>query len=344
MIKRIKNIEKYIPQFLGIVFLLSIIFISSQNKPLFLCGPQDIVKATKSVVRIEGDGATGSGFWISSNLILTNNHVVSFNPNLKVIDYNKSPLHVRVLATDSVRDLAILEYSGESKNFLAWREKPVEIIDEVYALGFPYNAKDISITKGIVSSFSKDDYDDREYVQTDAAINPGNSGGPLVDKCGRVIGINTMTIWNSENIGFATKAGQVEKRIDEMIESSKNASPEEIASGYPNEKAEVAAKYYDALGQGRMEEAYDFYSRERKAKTPFESWKEGFVNTAFIRIKSIELGFYENTIKVNFIATDFGAGFGDYITKEFSGAWTLVRENGLWKLDESDIKEITEEY
>merc|ERR1719478_1816964 len=32
----------------------------------------------------------------------------------------------------------------------------------------------------------------RDLVQTDAAINPGNSGGPLLDRNGRLIGVNTV--------------------------------------------------------------------------------------------------------------------------------------------------------
>jgi S1-C subfamily serine protease len=42
-------------------------------------------------------------------------------------------------------------------------------------------------------------------LQTDAAINPGNSGGALVDRLGRLIGINTAGVRTpeTENVGFA---------------------------------------------------------------------------------------------------------------------------------------------
>jgi S1-C subfamily serine protease len=43
------------------------------------------------------------------------------------------------------------------------------------------------------------------YIQTDAAVSPGNSGGPLIDDCGRVVGLISSQISapGAENLAFA---------------------------------------------------------------------------------------------------------------------------------------------
>ena len=68
------------------------------------------------------------------------------------------------------------------------------------AIGGPFGF-DQSVTAGVVSAINRileEGGSDREnpspveMIQTDAPINPGNSGGALVDRNGRVIGINTL--------------------------------------------------------------------------------------------------------------------------------------------------------
>ncbi len=82
----------------------------------------------------------------------------------------------------------------------------VEIAQDVYALGFPAIADqmsdnaddlpseidDMTLTKGVISKL-KVVSDGAECFQTDAVIHGGNSGGPLVTEDGYVIGVNTIT-------------------------------------------------------------------------------------------------------------------------------------------------------
>ena len=66
--------------------------------------------------------------------------------------------------------------------------------DEVTAWGYPSSSflgAEPTLTRGIISAPVRT-YGDAAYVQADAETNPGNSGGPLIDRYGRVIGVNTL--------------------------------------------------------------------------------------------------------------------------------------------------------
>ena len=71
---------------------------------------------------------------------------------------------------------------------------------KVYTVGNPHGLRH-TVTSGVISGYR--DYEGKSLIQTDAPINPGNSGGPLVDETGKVLGVNTMIIRNTEGIGFA---------------------------------------------------------------------------------------------------------------------------------------------
>ncbi|MBM9614506.1 trypsin-like peptidase domain-containing protein [Desulfobulbus rhabdoformis] len=72
----------------------------------------------------------------------------------------------------------------------------------VFTIGNPVGLRN-TITAGIFSGYRKHITTGELMLQTDAPINPGNSGGPLIDEQGRVHGINTMIIRNTQGIGFA---------------------------------------------------------------------------------------------------------------------------------------------
>jgi hypothetical protein len=72
---------------------------------------------------------------------------------------------------------------------------------EVIAIGSPMGLQN-TVTRGIVSAIRV--AGGVQLIQTDAAINPGNSGGPLLDREGRVVGINTLKLSSgAESLGFA---------------------------------------------------------------------------------------------------------------------------------------------
>lgn len=75
--------------------------------------------------------------------------------------------------------------TGELKRLVAAPEASVG--DPVIAIGSPFGLEG-SVTTGIVSRIEDD------WYQTSALINPGNSGGPLLDREGRVLGINTLSV------------------------------------------------------------------------------------------------------------------------------------------------------
>lgn len=315
----------------------------SYVEEIFGCPLSNISQAADSVVMIEGEQGVGSGFFVEKNFIVTNNHVVDHNPITKILIGNQDLASgARVVATDSLRDIALIKITNYSDMpFLTGATRPVIPIDEVYAIGYPLG-RNLTISKGIVSALTLDDYDDRRFIQTDASIIPGNSGGPLVDICGKVVGMNTQTLQGQENAGFAIEYSQLNDRIQAMIKTAEGATPQEIKLSYPSEQAEVVAKYYTTLSGGDILGAYNnFYSSSRKAKLPYDNWSKGLEQTIFIRLVSVELSDKPNVINAHFYATERNIETWEWKTGEFEGTWTLIREGGLWRMNESNIKDIT---
>ncbi len=94
----------------------------------------------------------------------------------------------------------------------------------VIAIGNPFGLNR-TLTVGVVSSLgrviqSPDGSFIGEVIQTDAAINPGNSGGPLLDRAGRLIGVNSQIVSPSQasaGIGFAIPVNTVRRVVPELI-------------------------------------------------------------------------------------------------------------------------------
>ena len=151
----------------------------------------------------------GTGFvYKSDGQIITNYHVIEEAYSAKVnIDGISYPVN-SVLAYDKDIDLAVLQISKTGLTPLTICKKTHTVGLDVYAIG---SSKGLTNTfsKGIITNAQRT-LDGVNYIQHDAAISNGNSGGPLVNCYGEVIGINTLTVKESQNLNFAISVNEID--------------------------------------------------------------------------------------------------------------------------------------
>jgi len=175
----------------------------------------------------------GSGFVLRDNLAVTNYHVIAEAQTVGIL-ITDMYLDAEVIGIDPVLDIAVLRvpaldiYSGELE--LAPPDA-VTVGQPAYAIGYPLGIGK-SISAGIVSGLERTVPLNTSswlspYIQTDASTSAGNSGGPLLDACGRVIGVVTLHVQapEAENIGFAILAETLHRLLPELIETGKVARP-----------------------------------------------------------------------------------------------------------------------
>jgi serine protease Do len=176
--------------------------------------------------RIRREQELGSGVIVSPDgYILTANHVVEGADEIEVaIADNKKEFTARVVGMDRPTDVAVLKIDAKDLPAITLGDSDqLEVGDIVLAIGNPFRIGQ-TVTMGIVSALGRsglgfNGYED--FIQTDAAINPGNSGGALVDAEGRLVGINTAIVPNSnggnQGIGFAVPINMARHIMEHLI-------------------------------------------------------------------------------------------------------------------------------
>ncbi|CAN5651468.1 trypsin-like peptidase domain-containing protein [soil metagenome] len=180
-----------------------------------------------SVVQLEtGGGGLGSGVvYKDGGLILTAAHVVEGDTEVVVRLSDGRRVDGSVLGTDPSTDIAVIDSEADDLQAATLAvDVPLEVGQTAIAIGSPFGL-DSTVTAGIVSAVGRTLQTQNggavSTVQTDAPINPGNSGGALVDRTGRVIGINDAILsggGDNAGIGFAIPidtAFQVAEALEE---------------------------------------------------------------------------------------------------------------------------------
>jgi hypothetical protein len=193
-------------------------------------GPEELTKLLDSaVVLIVGTHSLGSGFFITPELVVTNRHVVEGSENEGLWITNramkkvvKSELVTKTSSSQIMQpDFAVLRLpKGVIGSAVLGISNDPPRLSPVIAAGFPgvvvqtdprlksllngdaSQAPETVLTPGEVSVVQPQQNGLKLIIHT-AEISPGNSGGPLVDRCGRAVGMNT----------FVRKASEADSRI-----------------------------------------------------------------------------------------------------------------------------------
>ena len=145
--------------------------------------------------------AQGSGFFISPQKIITNEHVVDGAYSAEVFTKEAYYDRITIINTDKDMDLAILRVDAEY-------EIPLQINPDaqlkpgqpVIAIGHPLGL-DKTVSDGLISGVHT--IDGVQFVQITAPISDGSSGSPVLDRQGRVIGVVYAGFDEGQNLNFA---------------------------------------------------------------------------------------------------------------------------------------------
>lgn len=306
---------------------------------------ESIEKVRQSVVRIIGGEAEGSGFAIKSGgLILTNFHVIEFEPSPKVILPDNSFESAEVLMADKNADLAIIKI-GKELPVISWGE-PTELepAEELLAIGFPLGGQlsgEASVNKGSLSGRRRSKDVGIEYLQTDTTLTPGVSGGPMINICGEVVGINTAGL---SGLGLGISSDSIKQKWLEMATAEDPLADVQRIDFKPNDSSlEAVRAFYNYLKARKLEKAFDLLSDNFKKGYDFDYWRKGYeplLDTTVIKIEDDKDS--KDRVVIKLSTKDLVDD--EIVYKYFEGYWDVREVDGRWLLWDPEIKEADPDF
>lgn len=222
-----------------------------------------------------------SGVVFTSNLILTADHVVEVDDEIKIVLPNGEERTAALAGRDPGSDLAVLRLTESAPSIATPITGEARVGQLALALGRP-GSSGIQASLGIVSAIgsavrvvSEGDAEHHEghghhggspgrghhpfgrhhrrgrgqqiaeqFIRTDAIPYPGFSGGPLIDAAGNVIGINTSGLLRGMSIAIpAPRAWQIAASLDQ------HGSVKRGYLGIRSQPVPLSAEMQTALGR-----------------------------------------------------------------------------------------------
>ena len=148
---------------------------------------------------------TGTGFYVNSNTLVTNQHVID---SCEYLTDAKDEI-LDVVTVDRLNDLAILRTKNLISNYIYLGNDP-DLGENVFVAGFPYNFDTLNFTSGAISALVGPEKNITQFQLT-APIQPGNSGGPILDEWGSLVGVTFARI---DDLYILENSGTIPQNIN----------------------------------------------------------------------------------------------------------------------------------
>ena len=176
--------------------------------------------------------------WSADGLIVTANHVVERDEEIKVTLPDGNTVDATLVGRDAANDLAVLKVNGSLTAATWGANETLKVGHLVLALGRP--GEQVQATLGVVSALhegavnrphrgpgrhrKRGGHRMRQvlvdgYIQTDVVMYPGFSGGPLVSGDGAIHGLNTSGFGHGASV--AVPVATIRNTVNTLREHGK---------------------------------------------------------------------------------------------------------------------------
>ena len=220
----------------------------------------------------------GSGFFVESDRIVTNRHVIEGAYRAEVHSSTGAVYPVKgVLAVDAEGDIALLKIDVTQIRPLPLDKTSPQEGESVVVIGNPLGLEG-SVTNGIVSAV-RDIPTFGRIIQITAPISSGSSGSPVVNMQGQVIGIATLQITGGQSVNFAIPS----ERISQLQTTTMMSLSDLVAATGRNKRAKAVQFFRDGLSflsKDDCEKALPYFEKAVESDSNYaEAWAQtGFCN------------------------------------------------------------------
>ncbi|HSB29392.1 MAG TPA: tetratricopeptide repeat protein [Pyrinomonadaceae bacterium] len=271
----------------------------------------------------------GSGFFIESDRIVTNRHVIEGAYRAEIHSSTGAVYPVKgVLAVDAEGDLAVLKIDTPTiyvRPLSLERTSPQEG-ESVVVIGNPLGLEG-SVTNGIVSAV-RDIPTFGRIIQITAPISSGSSGSPVVNMQGQVIGIATLQITGGQSVNFAIPS----ERISQLQMTPPMSLSDLVVASGRNKRAKAVQFFRDGLSFLSKDDCERALVAFEKAVESDNNYAEAWAQSGFCNEK---LGKHAEALEASKRAVTlrpsaesyFNIGLANFYLKQYKEAVDAYRQS-----------------